>query len=260
MNDIKETSINSPYVPTGNAPYDETNPSGRAPVNPFSALVKMFYEPTRTFEALEPKKQAWLPIILVIAAMTAVTLWYFSVVDGAWFIEQMFSTMKAKEREAAEQMLNANTMKVSMIGGQLIGVPLVLCITGLYFLIAGKIAKRPLSFGAGFSLAAWAMVPTLLLLPLAAIQILMSANPQFEYSALNMLSLNQLLFQYPMGHPMAAFFDSISLVSVWNAVLLVIGFQVWAKAQLATALKVVLFPYVVVYGIWLAIALNSVPA
>lgn len=260
MNNIKETSGNSPYVPTGNAPYDETNPSGRAPVNPFAALVKMFYEPTRTFEALEPKKQAWLPIILVIATMTAVTLWYFSVVDAAWFIEQMFSTMKEKEREAAAQMLNANTMKISMIGGQLIGTPIVLCITGLYFLIAGKIAKRPVSFGTGFSLAAWSMVPTLLLLPLAAIQILMSTSPQFEYSALNMLSVNQLVFQYPMSNPMAAVFDSISIVSIWNAVLLIIGFQVWAKAQLATAVKVVLIPYAVVYGIWIAFALNKVPA
>ena len=260
MNNIKDTNGNSPYVPTGNAPYDETNPTGRAAVNPFSALVTMFYEPTRTFEALEPKKQAWLPIILVIACMTAVTLWYFSVVDAGWFVEQMFSAMKPKEREAAAQMLNANTMKISMISGQLIGTPILLCITGLYFLIAGKIAKRPVSFGTGFSLTAWAMVPSLLLLPLAAIQILMSTNAQFDYSALNMLSLNQLLFQYPMSNPLASLLDSISIVSVWNAVLLVIGFRVWARAPLATALKVVLIPYAVVYGIWIAVALNQAAA
>jgi hypothetical protein len=40
-------------------------------------------------------------------------------------------------------------------------------------------------------------------------------------------------------------------------VLLVIGYQVWAKASRATAIKVVLIPYAVVYAIWAVVNLMS---
>jgi hypothetical protein len=42
----------------------------------------------------------------------------------------------------------------------------------------------------------------------------------------------------------------------WNIFLLVIGYQMWGKASRATAVKVVVAPYIVIYGAWLAFAMS----
>ena len=36
--------------------------------SPFSALFTMFYEPSRAFAMLEPKRHAWLPLVLLWSA------------------------------------------------------------------------------------------------------------------------------------------------------------------------------------------------
>ena len=121
----------------------------------------------------------------------------------------------------------------------------------------GNFINKEISFSGAFALSAWASVPSLLLLPLGAIQILLAANGQVGFSELNPLSLNQLFFQYEMSHPMAAVLDSLSFTSVLGIVLLVIGFEVWTKVSRATALMVVLPPYVLFYGAWLAYAMSQ---
>lgn len=235
-----------------------TTPTAGTP--PFAAVVRMFYEPTQTFKDLEPRKHAWLPLVLVVLMSIVVTFWYFSVVDLEWFKEQMLSTMKASERALVEDKMSANTFKVSIIGTQLVGMPIIAAILGLYFMIAGKLTKNPMSFSTGFALGAWAYLPSILMLPLAAIQILMSSNPQFDMGALNMLSVNQLFFQYPMNHPLGNVYNSISVLSVWTTILGIIGFQVWGKASRATAIAVVLVPTVAIYGLWILSAMGSAAA
>ncbi len=237
-----------------------TSPTGTAGISPFAAVVKMFYEPTRTFELLKPKSHAWLPLILVTAAIVGLFMWYFSVVDNAWLLEQFLNQMKASERAAMEDTITIGSFKTMLIGGQLFGMPVMCALVGLYLMIASKVVKRPMNFGESFALSAWAFIPSLLLLPLAAIQILMSTNPQFDPSALNMLSVNALFFQYPMGHPYAALFDSIGVTSIWTVFLFIIGFHVWTKAPMATAVKVILLPYAVIYGIWIAVAMGTAAA
>ncbi len=250
MNNSNDTS-NSPYVPTTQAKEAKTNP--------FGALIKMFYEPTAAFTQLEPKKHAWLPLVIVTCCMMALTMWYFTVVDGAWFIEQMVASMKPAEREVAAKMLTPGMMQTSMLGGNLIGIPLVAAVMALYFMLAGKFTKSDIGFGTGFALAAWSYLPMVLMLVLGGVQILMASNGQLEFSQLNPLSLNQLFFQYPMGDPRAGVLDAISVISLWSAFLNVIGYSVWGKTSIATGVKVVAIPYVVIYGLWFAFTMNSAP-
>ena len=226
--------------------------------SPFNALIGMFHEPTRTFAALEPRKMAWLPLVLLMLSTAALAFWYFSMVDLEWLKDDMFATVKdAASREKMKSGVTRQMMQLGTIGGSLVGVPLTMAVMGLYFMIAGKMLSREFTFGSGFALSAWSSVPGLLMFPLGAIQIFLSPNGQFSYGSLNAASLNQLFFQYGTGHPMAALLDSVSVPTFWSMILMVIGFQVWAKVARSTAVKVVLIPYATIYGIWLAFALNS---
>ncbi|WP_426105868.1 hypothetical protein [Massilia sp. TSP1-1-2] len=51
--------------------------------SPVSALGTMFYDPSRAFAMLEPKRHAWPPLVLLIVTAMALMTWYFNVVDFA---------------------------------------------------------------------------------------------------------------------------------------------------------------------------------
>ena len=226
--------------------------------SPFSALITMFYEPAKTFASLEHRRAAWLPLVVLMLSTAALMTWYFNIVDFAWLMDQMFATIKdPAAREKAAGMMSKQMMQISGIGGALIGMPVIFALMGVYFMFAGKVQSKEFTFGKGFALAAWSSLPTLLAFPLGAMQIMLSSNGQMGFSDLNPLSLNTLFFHHPMGHPMASLFDSISVPSIWSAVLMVIGFELWAKAKRSTAIMVVAIPYAVIYGVWLAVALMS---
>jgi hypothetical protein len=225
---------------------------------PFGALAAMLYEPSKAFAMLEPRRYAWLPLLLVIASSCFLTLWYFNVVDFAWFSEQMNAANKdVAAREQASKFMTKGLILGMSILGTVIGFPLITALVGLYFMVIAKAMSKEFTFGSGFALVAWSSLPNLLILALGAIQMLLASSNQFSASALNALSINQLFFEYPMAHPLTGPLDMLSVTTFWSIALLVIGFQVWAKVSRATALKVVLIPYATVFGLWLAFALSK---
>lgn len=226
--------------------------------NAMSALANMFYDPVRAFKILEARTYAWLPLFLLMSTTAALTAWYFSIVDFSWFQDQVLATISDVEaREQARHVMTERMMIVSTLAAAVVTPPIVWAILGVYFIIAGKFINRDISFVGAFALSAWSSVNSLLLLPLGAIQIYLSSNGKLGFSELNPVSINQLFFNFEMAHPMANVLDSLSLMTLWSIVLSVLGFQVWTKVSRATALKVVVGPYAVFYGVWLAYAASQ---
>lgn len=233
-----------------------------APVStsPISSLVGMFYEPTRVFAQLEGRRSTWLPLVLILACSSALAYWYFQFVDFAWFQERMISAISdpAVREKQREMGMSQTTMSALAVGGSIFAMLMAFAITGVYFAIVGKVRNNDFGFAKGFSLAAWAGVPYLLLFPLGAMQIMLASTNQISFESLNPLTLNQLVFHFDnITHPMAGFLEAISVTMVWSLFLMVTGYQVWSKSSLATALKVVLPPYIVIYGIWFAYAMSK---
>jgi hypothetical protein len=235
-----------------------TKPVDAPSASPFSALITLFYEPTRTFAALENRKAGWLPTILIIMGSMLVTVWFFNTVDFAWLQDQMLAAVSAPERDQARQFMGKGVFMTFAVIGTLVSLPAMLAVSALYFILVSKAMNKPVDFNTGYSLSAWAAWPMILTVPLGIIQILMTSNGQISFSDLNPLSLNQLIFHYDMNHPLATFCDSLSVMTFWNIFLLVIGYECWAKVSRATALKVVLIPYATIYGLWFAFAMSKV--
>lgn len=225
--------------------------------SPVSALITMFYDPRRAYAMLEPKRHAWLPLVLLIVAIGALFTWYFSIVDFPWLMDQLFAAMKPAERDMAKGMMTRIVMQTTTLLSTVVSYPMICATAGLYFMMVGKFINKDISFGTGFALSAWSSVPALLMLPMGAVSISMSSAGQLAMTELNPLSVNQLFFQYDMANPMSGPLDSINVFSVWSAFLMIVGFQVWTKASLSTALKVVLIPYAGIYAIWFAFAMSQ---
>jgi hypothetical protein len=223
-------------------------------ISPFSALITMFYEPGKTYAALEPRKAAWVPLIVVMLTSLITTVWYFSVVDFAWLQDQMFADVPATEAEAVKGFVTKGFMMTTGIIGSLVAAPAVFAIIALYLILISKTTKSPMQFESAFALACWSSVPIMLTFPLAAIQLLMANNGQVGLEELNPLSLNQLFFQYKMTDKMAGIANNVSIFTFWNIFLMVIGYEIWAKAKRSTAISVIVVPYAVIYGLWFAIS------
>jgi len=225
--------------------------------SPMSAVFSMFYEPTRAFQNLSPRRYGWIPLLLVMACSLALILWYFNIVDFSWMVEQMVASMPATERDAAKQMMSKGMFMGFGVLGVLVATPAIMAVSGVYLMLVSKALNKPFSFNDGFAASAWSSIPAILSLPLGAVQILMSSHGQLTFSELNPLSLNQLFFHLEMGRPMAGFYDAVSLPMIWSIILLIIGYQVWAKVARSTAIKVVLIPYATIYGLWFALAMSK---
>jgi hypothetical protein len=227
--------------------------------SPFNALFRLFYEPASTFAALAARRATWIPVLAVTAANAGLLLWYFlRFVDYAWFQEDLLSSLTDPvERQQQElTVISQQAMGIMSAIGGVVALVGSYAISGLYLMMVGKIKNQECSFSKGFSLSAWASVPLVLLLPLGATQMLFAAHHQVPLEALNPTTLNQLLFQLEASHPFAGLLESLSVLLVWNLALLVIGYQAWTGTARGPALRIVLLPYALIYGIWLAYALS----
>jgi hypothetical protein len=224
-----------------------------------SAFLRLFYEPASTFTVLAARRATWIPVLSVIAANAVLLLWYFhEFVDYAWFQEYLMSSVTDPVERQQDQSMTISQQAMGMMSA--IGAAVMLlgsyAISGLYLMIVGKIKNQEFSFSKGFCLSAWASLPSVLLLPLGGTQMLLASHHQMPVEALNPTTLNQLLFQFEASHPFVGLLESLSVPLVWNLVLLVIGYQVWTGTPRGPALRIILIPYAIIYGIWLAYALS----
>lgn len=230
-------------------------------MSPIALLLSFFTEPTKAYAAIEERGRAWFPLGLLILTHVLFMAWYFQGVDFDWLRDYIVSNnpdLNAPEqRKAAESFMTRSTMTWTSIAGIVVGTPIMAAITGLYFLLVGKAFKLEHRYGQWFAFAAWSSVPTLLVLPVKAMQFLLATNGQIAPEALNLLSLNELLLHLEPGHAWKTFADSIDVSMLWAVALSAIGLKAWSKRGLAACGVAAVLPYALVFGILAARLLGS---
>lgn len=227
--------------------------------SPSHAVLRLLYEPSAAFADLAARRATWVPVLAVLGVNAGLLLWYFfQFVDYAWFQEQLLSGVSdpAAREQQQSMAIGRQAMGGMAAAGAAVAILGTYVLSSLYFVVVARLRNQACGFGKAFSLSAWASIPTLLLLPLGTLQMLLASHRQVPLEALNPATLNQLLFRLEASHPFAGLLESLSIPLAWNLVLLVIGYQAWTGTPRGAAVRIVLFPYAVVYGIWLAYALS----
>lgn len=214
-------------------------------------IGNVFLEPSSTFARLKAKTHAWLPLLLLIVLSVGVMVWWISTVDFPWLVDRMASAQTKPEVQAAMRHMTQKSMMLTTVIGGVIGSLIVYAFSGLYYLIAGKVLGSSIGYGKWFGFSVWTSVPSLLSVPLTAVQII-SARGHVVAEDLNMVSLNYLLLHLPASHPWAGFANGVNLTSLWCIFLAVIGLKAWTGRSTGTCLTVALLPYVLIYGLWAA--------
>jgi hypothetical protein len=218
-----------------------------------SQLINIFLEPAKVFAELREKPTFLLPALLAIAATTAAACLYFFQVDPEWFANYQFaaagSEMTAAEIEQAKKIMpGARTLGIISAITTPIMFALVFSITALYYLLAGKVTGKPVTFRHGLALATWASVPMVLGAVVAIVGLYTSSSNQVSFESLQMLNVDPLFVQLPLDHDWAMLARSFSLLNIWVWFLAALGWKTWFRTGWGSALFVVLLPYLVIYG------------
>jgi hypothetical protein len=184
---------------------------------------------------------------------------YYLRVDSVWF--QDFSlTMMGQEMTPAEIaqakqfMPGAKVQGYIGAAGTLIFVPIVYAVFALYYFLAGKIAGAGLSYKHSLSLTTWAAMPTALGALIGTIGAL-TMEPQTPLHAISLTKIDPLLVQLPFDHDLSTFAKGFDLLGLWAIALGAIGWKTFTRSGWGSAVFVAALPSVLIYGIWLLIAL-----
>jgi Yip1 domain len=231
-------------------------------MNNLELAVALVVEPKRAFKEIEERPRFLFPLLAMVLVSAGATLWYYSIVDTAWLIDNSLRSSTRGRNMTEEQMAQVSRLmsRNTLMYGSLVSVVLVTVILRLlestWYLLAGKVTNVQRSFKQWFSLASWTSLPQVLSV-LPAIPLLLTANsPQLDASALSPLSLNELLFHRGMGEAGYTLFTSINLLHFFTAFLVVLGVKLWSGRSWLFAALYALLPVVLIGGVWAFLALK----
>lgn len=226
-----------------------------------SCLINIFVDPKKAWTDISAHSRwLWYPFLIMMLVTTAFGIWYYLTVDFGWLTDQTMAAMSAKlDPDKLDQVRSSFTRGRFLIGaviGGTVAIGIIYSLQTLYLLLVSKLAGYEVQdFGSWFSFTAWASFPAVLAPIAQAISYLISSSKQISIYQLDVTSLNTLIFHLPMQNHWFTTVYSLRLTMFWTLGLMVYGFSIWTKKSLGKSAVVVLAPYVVIYGLIIAIKL-----
>jgi hypothetical protein len=228
-----------------------------------SKLVNIFTSPGEAFKAIRERPQAWVPLVILVIGVAAVSIRYMTSVDLGWFLEaQMRNSGRELTDAQVQQAVEAATRMPPIVYGIIASVTSSLAI--LLFTAIGALYYTGVSFATGdgvrlkqwFGLVCWCTLPLLLGI-VAQLVNLMASDARFMLQdAINPLAFGNLLGIDRTGATLLQrVLLGIDVTTLWSVLLTVLGYQAFTKSSLVKAAVVVLAPLVVIVAVGSAIAL-----
>jgi hypothetical protein len=242
------TESDSPLAPTPSTP------------GLFETCVNILTAPTEAFRSLQKKPTKLFPLLLIVILNAAVLSWYFSIVDFAWFVDDILSADNISEedrtaaREGMMSMSISNFAIIGVIAGSA-GIIAINLLQAAYLSLVAALRGDELKFPHWFSLACWAGLPILLTIAGSAVTILLSPNGQLSPIELDPLTLRNLGVS-SANSSVEALTQTLSLSTFWSTGLMVFGYRQWTETSWLRAAVTVLSPYLCIVGVWAFIAFS----
>ena len=219
--------------------------------NAFQACVDISVSPMEGFDSVKGKKHwAWCPFILVSACSAGMFLYYFSVVDFDWLVDQILSQgdMSDAEIEASAQFMSKTSMTWSTTLGAVIGLVVINAVMAIYFNLVTKVIQpNELSFTGWYGFNWWISTPLIASSLLGILVILFSSG-----GMIGMEDLAPAGFGFVVNKSSDWFglWNSITVFSLWSIYLCSVGLKSWLGINTNRAFYVAVAPSVAIYGVW----------
>lgn len=224
------------------------------------ALVDIFAEPRSALLSLrENTNWLWLPLLLIPVVMGLYWLYYFQFVDFSWMRDEVVAqearlrVFDQDQTEALRRQMTFSMMANSSIIATVSMTLLMMFAQALYFtLTLSLVGNHGLSFKQWLGLSSWSQMPTLLVPVTGIVGMLSATDNRILPEQLSYTSVNTMLFHLPNEHPLYSVLQWIDLAMLWSLVLLILGVRLWTRSSWFKASLTVLTPYIIVYGINIA--------
>lgn len=226
----------------------------------FGTLLNIFLEPKKALADIRGHNGwLWYPLVIVVVLGVVMQLWYLHSVDFNWFVDQTLAPkaadMTADQLRAAHERMTPGSFNFFAVVGTLIAIPVWYLIQALYFFMVAKLGGyQEQSYGTWLSFISWTSFVGLLGFVASGVFLATSSSKQLSPVAIDVTSLNTLLFHVGYAQKGQALLSSIRLTTFWSWGLMAVGLSQWTGKSLGRSALVVLTPYVVGYMIWGLIA------
>jgi uncharacterized membrane protein len=218
--------------------------------------VNIFASPSEAFRVLQIRPTVLFPLLVTMLATVLVYMWYFSMVDYAWYVDdtvaRMGGNMTEQQQEGMRNAMSGQSQTFMTVSGTLGGAIAIVFIYALqagYLTLVSALTGQAYRFKSWFSLVCWTSLPYLLVVLVMAVNIVLSPNGQLSLYDANSLSLASLGFSASNNFMLENVLNSLNLPMFWSMALTVMGYQQWLQSGYLKATLVVLAPYLVIFGI-----------
>ena len=224
-------------------------------------LMNIFTSPASAFSAIRERPNPWVPLLLLSICTAAVSYLYLRSVDLAWMLDHQLAQGGNLTDEQRTQAVNA-ALQLPKGAYYVLGTlsaPLSYLIyyalIALYFTGVSFASNDGVKFGQWFAMIAWSMVPLLLGLAAAFVNLLVSDARFLPPEQLNPLSFSNLLAIDTTGSStLERSVLALSVVTFWVVGLLVVGHQVLSQRSIVRSALVVLVPIAAIVALVTVIA------
>ncbi len=219
-----------------------------------ASLGNIFVDPKNALQDIRSHiAWFWYPLIITIILVVAFIIWYYATVDIGWLANQMTAAMSAKLNSDQLEQVRQNFTRTRFIIGSAIFIPIFIIglslLQALYLFLVSKIGGyEEQSYGRWFNFSIWTSFPMILSTIASGIVYLFSSH-QVTMDALDITSLNTLLFHLPLSNHMMGVAASVRLTTFWVLGLMIFGFAQWNKQGLGKSAVIVLAPWVIIYAL-----------
>lgn len=225
-----------------------------------NAMVDIIASPSRAWDEIrEHNRWFWIPLLLLIVLTSAAFTYFYMWVDYDWFVEETIRSMPAETRAEAAPGVRSFMSPTFSIGSTVAAVVFMtfffnLILATYYLLVSKFTSSGEIRFGQWFSLSVWSGFPGIFSALAIFMVIFLADSNQVGQTELSPLSLNALLFQAEAGDTWFTWANSVNLIMFWSIFLAGLGISRWTASSLAKGLIIAGLPFVLIFGIWAAIA------
>ena len=220
----------------------------------FRTVLNILLEPATALEALRERPSWLLPLALVAGGYAFSMLWYFSILDIPWFMEDLLyqggADPSPEQIEAFREQMEDVSSRAFIISGFLgasLGLILIWVLQAGYLTLVSALTGDGYRFRNWFCLATWTAIPSLLSVVGMAITLALNPNGQIGQMELDPLQLANLGVQF--GNPaLDNTISPISLTYIWTLGLLVYGYRQWLQGPWLKSAIIALLPQILLLG------------
>jgi hypothetical protein len=231
--------------------------------NAFNAILDIYVSPSKTFNGLsDAKGWSWIAFACVIVATMLSIFVYYTAVDMQFVVDEQVAIASVDESKSATEAIRSSIEETAPylvwinMAGTFVTILIINAVMATYYMLTSKLdPESNQSFGEWYGFSFWTMMPAVIASSGSIALILTAGTDQIPISVLNFSSLNQLIFGLELEHPFYGLLEGLTLFSLWNIVLAMIGLKCWTNFSTGKTLLFAMLPSILLFGTWAIIVL-----